>query len=184
MLDQKVIEASLSDVSEIVGICNSRLLAKQRDEERRDAGKKGFLIQELTDKVVQEMILDKENFLVLAAKSGDEVLGYLIACDMKKTDNLFQKEVLELQRAQSLGAKTFYYRQIAKKIGTKNVGEKLVLAMINELKTRSYSSVICKIVHQPFCNLASINFHKKLGFEELISMSDNELTVGIYLKNL
>jgi predicted GNAT superfamily acetyltransferase len=56
--------------------------------------------------------------------------------------------------------------------------------MFDEARSRGYEKVVCKIIHQPFLNQASISFHEKFGFEKISEITNQWVTAGIYLKNL
>ena len=175
-----VAHATYEDVPTMIAICKSHLVSNKSEDEKNDMGSGGFLIKKLTPKDLKEMIDDQENFRTIVLKNGDEVLGYLIACDIKKTEISFQRKISELK----ISGKTFYYKQIAKKIGEKNVGKQLAEDMFGWLKEKKYELVICKIAHQPFRNFTSISFHKKLGFKEIGSIKNDKITLGIYSKIL
>jgi len=89
--------------------------------------------------------------------------------------------LLELKKSEK---KIFYYSQIAKKPNSKNVGKQLALAMIDEIKKRGYHYVVCKIVHEPIKNEASITFHEKLGFKCIEEIDQENYLCGIYLKKI
>ncbi len=177
-----IFEANQGDIEQMIEICAQNLIETNRQKfSSQDFSKKGFLVRRLTFENAKIMIDDKENYFVCVAKNGDEVLGYLIACDIKKLEFSFPPEVLNQL---SIGQKTkiFYHKQIVKKAGVKKVGEKLLLAMFEESNRRGYKKIICRIVQRPFFNQASISFHEKFGFNKIGEMSEYEIDLGIYLK--
>lgn len=174
--------ANYEDVSQIVEICAQNLVENNHEDFASGAlSQRGFLIKKLDEKGVKMMIDDKSNFFVLVLKSGDEVLGYLSACDISKTEKSFQKKVSQLEEINSK-ERVLYYKQIAKRPLEKKVGSKLILALFAEAKKRGYEFIVCKIVHKPCKNMASIGFHKKFGFQEISSVVENDVELGIYLK--
>ena len=66
--------------------------------------------------------------------------------------------------------KLFYHKQIVKNPDAKNIGKKLLFAMFDEAKKRGYLHVVCRIVHAPFFNQASVSFHERFGFKEVGKM--------------
>lgn len=173
--------AELIDINCMIAICEENLVENNRDKMTSDDfSKKGFVFLKLTAADAKSMIEDQKNFLTLVLKDGDEVLGYLIAHDVSKSEIEFQKKILQIEELKN--HKIFYHRQIAKKSGVKNVGQKLLFTMFDEARFRGYSCIVCKIVHQPFYNQASISFHKKFGFKQISEIKTNDRNAGIYLK--
>ena len=170
------------DIEKMMEICEENLLENNREKfSANDFSNKGFLLTRLTSQNVQEMIDDKKNYVVLVAKDGDKIMGYLIACDIEKVDYELREKIKELK---NFRGKVFYHKQIVKKLGVKQVGEKLLLSMLDEVNNRGYSHVVCRIVHEPFYNQASISFHQKFGFSQVGLYKKNEVLTGIYLKDL
>jgi ribosomal protein S18 acetylase RimI-like enzyme len=183
-MTDKIMTASHADIAQMVAICESNLMVNNREKfSDEDFSKRGFLIKPLQESVAKNMITDQGNFVTLVLKNGDEVLGYLLGHDISKTDKIFIDEVLHLLQPQE-NEKIFYHYQIAKKPGSKNVGEKLLLAMVYEIKKRGYSKLVCKIVQRPFPNEKSINFHEKLGFKQIGEIENNKIILGIYQKQI
>jgi L-amino acid N-acyltransferase YncA len=177
-----ITQATNEDINQMIEICAQNLVETNRQKfGRDDFAKKGFLLSRLTFENAKKMIDDEENYFVCVAKNGDEVLGYLIACDLEKSEINFSAEILNQICAAKKG-KIFYHKQIAKKLGSKNVGEKLLLAMFDEARRRAYAQIICRIVHRPFLNQASIFFHQKFGFKQVEKMLEGENELGIYQK--
>lgn len=181
----KIKHATHDDINLMIAICEENLVANNREKfSADDFSKKGFLVRKLTFLDAKEMIDDQKNFLCLILKNGDEALGYLTGCDIKKTPDNFQEIVLHAEELKEAKGKIFYHRQIAKKAGGKNIGKELLLAMLDEAKSRGYRHVVCKIVHQPFYNEASIGFHEKFGFKKISSIAEDGMVLGIYLKTI
>ena len=181
-LEIKVKAAEIRDIPEMVAINAAHLMANKSEKSRLNQS--GFLIVKLTADDVERMILDEENFVVLVLKKKEEVLGYLIACTIANTENFFQEALAKIPELQNSQTKPFYYKQIAKKIGEAGVGKSLLLALENEARKRGYSHLVCRIVHQPILNEASISFHQKSGFKLVSTFSEEQITAGIYLKAL
>ena len=167
----------------MINICAQNLVENNRGRfDANDFAAKGFLIRKLTKEDVREMLADQENHFACVAKNGEEVLGYLTGCDVSKTEIDFFKHAPELEKLKN--QKIFYHKQIVKKPDAKNIGSKLLFAMFDEAKRRNYLHVVCRIVHKPFFNQASVSFHEKFGFKEIGAMEENGLQLGIYLKDL
>jgi predicted GNAT superfamily acetyltransferase len=176
-------DVKAADIAQMIDICAQNLI-ENNDKKFTAAefSQKGFLVKKLTKEDVEEILQDQKNQFVCVAKEGEEVLGYLIGCDVSKTKINFLKYWPDFKKSEK--GKFFYHKQIVKKPEAKNVGKKLLLAMFDEAKIRSYSQVICRIVHKPFFNQASINFHQKFGFNQVTTMEESGMMLGIYQKNL
>ena len=176
--------ATSQDIGEMVAICATQLVANREGDNAQNMGKSGFLIVELTKDQAKDIINDSKDSLALILKRDDEILGYLTAFDIKKTEDEFRQKVFSVPQLQKFGKKIFYYNQIAKKPNSKNVGKKLTLAMVDEAKKRGNSCIICKIGHKPFRNEASIAFHEKLGFKCIEEIDKGGYLCGIYWKEV
>ncbi|MDX2082993.1 MAG: hypothetical protein SFV53_03290 [Rickettsiales bacterium] len=180
-------KAKHSDIDQMIEICEQNLVENNLTKfSAEDFSKKGFLLTRLTSENAKKMIDDRKDFVVLVAENKKEnsyeILGYLIGCDIKKSQIDFPSETIAKKNLAA--AKTFYHKQIVKKTATKNIGKKLLSAMIEMVKDKKYQQIICRIVHQPFKNEASIIFHEKFDFTKIGKMSHAKITFGIYLKNL
>lgn len=181
--------AEYSDIEQVIAVCSENLVSVNREKfSDEDFSKRGFLIRKMTPEEAKEMIDDQENHFLHVAKNGDEILGYLSGCDLKKTPLDLQEKVFKAQELQDYiaknGEKVFYHKQIAKRVNAKNVGKKLLFSMFAEAKNRGYGYVVCRIVYQPFYNEISIAFHEKFGFKKIGEMEDNGAQLGVYLKDL
>jgi len=180
-MTQTTAPAIHADITQMIAVCAQNLIENNREKlSADDFSKKGFLVRKLTKEDVEEMLADQKNHFACVVKEGEKVLGYLTGCDAAKSGIDFSKHAPDLQKI----TKLFYHKQIVKVLEAKNVGTKLLFTMFNEAKSRGYSHVICRIVHKPFFNQASISFHEKFGFKEIGAMEENGLTLGIYLLNL
>lgn len=179
----QVFPAQHSDIKQMIEVSGKVLVKTNREKfTAEDFAKQGFLIVQLTEEVARKFIDNSQSHFACVAKEGEEVVGYLTSCDVKESGIIFPEEMAEFKRIKD--QKIFYHKQIARKPGMKNVGQKLLLAMFDEVKSRGYSHVLCRIVHTPFFNEVSINFHKKFGFREIGLMEDDGATLGVYLKEL
>lgn len=179
----KVFPAKYSDIAQMIKVSGEVLVktnrAKFSDE---DFAKQGFLIVQLTEEVARKFIDNSQNHFACVAKEGEDVLGYLTSCDVKESGIIFSEEMPEFKQIKD--QKIFYHKQIARRPGTKNIGQKLLLAMFDEVKKRGYSHILCRIVHAPFYNEVSVVFHQKFGFRKIGEMEDNGAMLGVYLKEL
>jgi predicted GNAT superfamily acetyltransferase len=172
--------AIYKDVAVMKEICEENLLDLNCEKTMlKDFANRGFLMSRMDEKYTQNMIVDEKNYIVLVAESGGEIMGYLTACDISKIANEFKNEIEQLENHRIL-----YYKQIAKKSGLKGVGKALILELFDEAKCRNYTSILCKIVHEPLHNRASDAFHGKYGFKQLRVAQEEGRMVGIYLKKL
>lgn len=180
----KIMIANHVDIEQMVAICEANLVKNNREKfTDKDFSRRGFLINSLNAENTKKMIDDQKDCVTFVFKDGDEVLGYLLGHDLTQTEKNFADEVLRLLKPQE-NEKVFYHYQIAKKPGAKNVGEKLVEAMVDEINKRSYSKLVCKIVLQPFRNEKSINFHEKIGFKQIGQFQNADTIAGIFQKFL
>lgn len=170
--------ATLQDAEKMVGICEENLVENKQEN---NLSQSGFLVTRLTSEVARKMIADEKNHLALILQEGDQAMGYLTGCDISEMDLAFQNHVKNFLQLKN-SSRIFYHKQIAKKINAKKVGEKLLLAMFDEARKRGYREIICKIVHEPFFNQASVSFHQKFGFNEIGKIEENGRVLGIYLK--
>jgi len=183
-LFEKVRLATSHDIEDISVICSNQLIKNRKGQDQKTLEESGFLLGEYSKEKWQETISDNENCLTLVLEKREGVVGYLTGCDIIKTESELQEKVSLLLGLEDLERQVFYYSQIAKKQTISNVGKPLVLAMIDEIAKRKFSFVICKIIHGPIKNYASIAFHEKLGFKYIGEMYQEGYLRGIYLKKL
>ncbi len=171
------------EISQMIEICAQNLVENNRDKmSSNDFSNQGFLIRKLTKEDVKKMLSNQVKHLVFVAKEGENIQGYLTGCDVIESGFDFDLYVPSLNKI--AGGKFFYHKQIVKRFEAKNIGSKLLFSMFDEAKSRGYSHVICRIVHQPFLNQISISFHEKYGFKQVGEMFENNNVLGIYLKKL
>ena len=170
-------------INQMMDVCARNLVKNNRDKySDEDFSKKGFLIVQLTEEIAKKFIEEKENHFACVAIDGEEVAGYLVGCDIKKSGIDLFSNVPELKKFQH--ENFFYHKQIVKNPEAKNVGTKLLLTLFDEMKNRGYQHIFCRIVLEPFYNEISISFHKKFGFKEVGVMQEDGAKLGIYLKTL
>jgi len=177
-------KAKYEDIAKITEICRLNLVGTNKENfSADDFSKRGFLVTAISEDLVKEMIDDHKNHLVFIAQENEEIIGYLTACNIEIMPDDFLPSFKE-----TLHKKTIYYKQIAKKPGTQNVGDGLLNLFIKEAQENGYEQIICHIVHQPFFNQKSITFHEKYNFrnigETIQNKSLGETTLGIYLRKL
>ena len=84
--------------------------------------------------------------------------------------------------------KVLYFRHVAVKKFPENkgIGARLEYKVFFEAKQKGYKEIIGEALEYPIENKASLDFHKKIGFEKIgtIKESDNKLIWGLYKKDL
>lgn len=182
--------ASVDDIQGITLVQKENLLLPTKKISEKELEKRGFLIHEVSTKELEKLILDRENGLVLVAKEGDEIKGYVLAYDLKLWKNLKPKweetvKVSENTKQILDEEKILYLRHIARKMKAEGTGSKLMRTLINEAGLRKYHSVIAEILEKPITNRVSVDFHKQFGFEEIGRVEENKnLVWNLFLKNI
>ena len=185
----KVRSATTNDIAEIIVICQQNL-AKNKDQSQ--LSKTGFLFGELTFDALEKEIKNPQDFIILVCVEDKKIIGYLTAqviTEVAKVAKVAKVEIDFYQKVKELlgeipDKEILYYKQIAKKIGEKNVGSKLLTELCKTASEKGYSHLVCKIIHQPFFNQNSIDFHQKNGFQQIGLRKANGNLAGIYLKKL
>ncbi len=175
-----------SDIEEILAILKSRLVDVNDPKIfNSELENKGFLIGNVERDELEKLILDQKNNLILVAKEGDEVLGYLIAQRLSEIVDSKKAVVscLKLHKIDDL-QKVIYYRQIATKPQSKNIGSLLLEELLKKAKEIDCEYVVCRIVGEPVNNQKSISFHKKFGFKQIGEDAIGRVKLGVYLYNL
>ncbi|MES2677982.1 MAG: GNAT family N-acetyltransferase [Pseudomonadota bacterium] len=169
---RKILQENLVDIDD------SRILSERKNN--------GFLVRNISEKEIEELILDEKNHLVLVAEKDGEVLGYLIASRFTYLPENLQNGVLSCLQMKKITdfEQIIYHRQIAVKSGFKGIGGVLLAEFLTQAKLKGFKNVLCRIVHQPIHNQRSILFHQKFGFGFLGEIGENNLIAGLYLKNL
>lgn len=182
--------ASVDDIQGITLVQKENLLLPTKKISEKELEKRGFLIHEVSTKELEKLILDRENGLVLVAKEGDEIKGYVLAYDLKLWKKLKPKweetvKVSENTKQILDEEKILYLRHIARKMKAEGTGSKLMKTLINEARLRKYHSVIAEILEKPITNRVSVDFHKQFGFEEIGRVEENKnLVWNLFLKNI
>ncbi len=189
-----ILSASPEDIQGILLVQKENLLSltekKPERLEKKRLEKKGFLIHEVSAEELNKLISDKENSLVLVAKEGDEIRGYVLSYDLELWKSIKPQweetvKISESKRKFLNEEKILYLRHIAREAKAKGTGAKLMRALINEARLRKYYAIIAEILEKPITNQVSIEFHKRFGFEEIGKVEEgNNLTWGLFLKNL
>lgn len=144
----------------------------------------GFLIRNISSEQIEELIADQKNNLVLTAKENEEILGYIISSKFSSAQKQYTKAMLPYLEQRKINPDlTLYYRQIAVKLGTQNIGKSLVSELLDRAKNVGYEHIICKIIHEPLKNHKSIAFHTKFGFNFIDELKE-DVVAGLYLCDL
>ncbi len=176
-------QAEAKDVAQIIEICRLNLVGTNIDNfSNSDFSNRGFLVTQIDETLLSKMIAN-ESYVVLVAQAEEEIVGYLSACNLEVAREEFAEKFSEL-----FSKKTLYYKQIAKRPGSANVGEKLLNFLCDYAQKSTYKQIVCNIVHAPFLNQKSISFHQKHKFykigETLQNKSVGAAILGVYLKEI
>ena len=88
-------------INQMMDVCARNLVKNNRDKySDEDFSKKGFLIVQLTEEIAKKFIEEKENHFACVAIDGEEVAGYLVGCDIKKSGIDLFSNVPELKKFQ------------------------------------------------------------------------------------
>lgn len=177
--------AELANIPGIIAVLEQNLIANRIADV--DLEKTGFLVHGFTSDEAKEIITDKTNYVAFVALEDEEIVGYTMGCNIKQLQPKIQTKFAAISQELNYllsREKIFYYRHIAKKPTTKQVGQELLQSLLAEVKHQNYHSVICQIVQKPLKNAASLAFHARFGFECMGMVQDEKYSLGVYLKLL
>lgn len=180
-------KAENKDISGIMSVLEQNLIANKTIKKPENLEQTGFLINSFSPDDARSAITDEDNFIFLVSTENDDVIGYVVGCDVKKLNPIFQEELSSVSaevRNMIASEKILYHRQIAKKIDKSNVGGGLLLQLIENSKRAGYNYIICIIAEKPIQNKASKNFHQKNGFICVGFIQGIDKTSGVYLKKI
>lgn len=185
---QQVNFATEADLEGMLQVLKANLISNKKFNQinKNKVEASGFLIGPFTADEILYHLQENKSSIILTLKEEERVVGYLISYALDQVnENLFEEfnSFSEISVVADK-SKILYYRQIAKLPGKENVGKQLANKMLEEAKKLGYKMVVCRIVHEPFYNKVSTNFHQNLGFNLLGTVKNNNITLGVYLKNL
>lgn len=178
--------AQLEDIPGIMFILENNLI-EHKQLTPKNLEQTGFLINGFTSDEAKAAILDTDNFIYLVSIEHNDVVGYTIACDIKKLKSTFQEALALVSFNLSdiiYSNKTLYLRHIAKQTNKKGVGQELLQALMKHAKTLGNEYIICQIAEKPIQNKRSKAFHEKFGFICVGYNQNGEEIAGVYLLNL
>lgn len=166
--------AENKDISGIMEVLESNLIANRKSIKKDILEQSGFLIHGFTAEEMQKFMADEGNYICLVSREQDVVIGYIIACDLRMVEaGLYEK----LNRSPE---KTLYYKHIAKLPNKKNVADKLLQFLVDEAKRRGYKKIVCLISEDPLENKPSKLFHEKFGFVKKGRITDEDLILSVW----
>ncbi len=176
-------QAEEKDMAQIIEICRLNLVGTNINNfSNSDFSNRGFLVTQIDEISINKMLADPSH-IVLVAQNEEKIVGYLTACDLEIAREEFAQNFSEL-----FGKKTLYYKQIAKRPGSANIGEKLLNFLCDYAQKSNYKQIVCNIVQAPFFNQKSISFHQKNRFhkigESLQNKSVGATILGVYLRKI
>ncbi len=186
---QEVYFASKSDLAGMLEVLKANLISNKKihhlNKNKIEAS--GFLIGPFTADEIVTHLEENQNPIILTVKEEERVVGYLISYALNQVNEKLYQEFTDFPEINNIEdkSKILYYRQIAKLPGKENIGTKLIEKMLSEAKKLGYKMIVCRIVHEPFCNKISIGFHAKFGFKLLGEVqNNNNIKLGIYFNKL
>jgi hypothetical protein len=186
-MNRQIKFAKIKNIPGIINVLQKNLIANQKSLSNEILEEKGFLIHGFTSEDIKASIADKKHSIVSVSIEENEVIGYIIGCNITQLNAEFQKKLSAISNKMDdliSSKKTLYYRQIAKLPEKTNAGTGLFQFLLDTATNQGYQYIICQIAHAPLKNKPSIEFHKKFGFDCVGSNQDKEVTLGIYLKQL
>lgn len=176
--------ASIDDIPGIIAVLEENLLINKDKSAIGHLEKSGFLVVRHSQEALRNWIEDKKNQIVLVCKEDQEVVGYILGCDLTAHALKMQAKVAEFQllRDISMTHPVLYHKQIAIQSNRKGVGAKLLQAFFALAATKGYHHIVAFIVHEPVLNKVSVEFHQKHGFEYIGLVQIDDMKAGAYLK--
>ena len=180
--------AGEADLDGMLAVLKKNLIAdkKLHEIDKNNVEANGFLVGPFTAEEISNHLAATEKHVILVLIEEERVIGYLISYDLQQVDKTMYEEFVSFPEIDAFKdkKKILYYRQIAKLPGKANVGSTLLKKMLEEAKSMGYEAVVCRIVHQPLRNKISIGFHEDFGFKCLGMVKNDEITLGVYFKEL
>jgi L-amino acid N-acyltransferase YncA len=177
--------AEEGDISGILSIQNSFLLSNN-DETLEN---RGFLVYPITQGGLKEVILNK-NDLLLVALNEKEIIGYALLYGLdewKKFKPSWNRQILIDNQIKEVLSKnkTLYFRHIARKEGYPSLGKQLEEKAYVLARNTGYKFVIGEILEKPYSNKISKKVHEARGYKRIgeVKYPDGKLW-GIYKKDL
>ncbi len=162
-MNEKIIKARTSDIDAIKTLSNQYQFSKLSNLEKKTHG---FLVSDFNESSYLYFIDKAEFFFVLLVNDTTE--GFILAyTDKFMDDNEYLKsKIIKVNRP------FIIIKQICidKANLKRGYGKKMYNTLFHKVKNLP---IVVAIVIEPY-NLASIEFHKKLGFRELFQFKPND----------
>jgi hypothetical protein len=176
--------ALVTDVPGIIAILNQNLTnieTASSDSLERE----GFLVYGFTPEELTLTIQDPHN-LVLVMIRDEQIIGYVLSYELASLNPEWIDHCSASTEIKALlmNSRVLYHRHIAKLKNIKNIGKALLQGLIDEASVQGYEHIVCQIVHSPIMNQVSVNLHQGFGFKLIGLVDEDNLTLGIYLKDL
>lgn len=186
-MNQRIIRfADTKDITQILNVHDQNLLANKIQPKKEILESTGFLVHHFTTNELKICIEDPRNHLVFVMTEDANVIGYQLSYDLKhlNPDWIYSEAISDSTRKLLANEKVLYHRHIAKQLDKQGVGKHLLAALEKEALKRQYEYIVCHIVHKPFRNIPSISLHEQAGYTRRDFLPDDDIDVGIYLKQL
>lgn len=145
---KQVRKAEVNDISGVISVLEQNLIANKATQKPEILEQTGFLINSFSFDDAKSAIEDKDNFIFLVSTNNNEIIGYTIACDVKKLNPVFQEDLssvsAEIKNIIS-SEKKLYLRHIAKKVGESGIGKGLLQQLVDHSIHAGYRYIICVI---------------------------------------
>ncbi len=173
-----------ADIPGILAVLEKNLLVNQDQSAVSALEQGGFLIMRHSTADLRSWIEDKKNHIVLVCKQGQEILGYVMACDWQALSAELRNKLEKLDSVKNIleAGPLLYHKQIAIHPGRKGLGGQLLRRLFESASEKGYHQLVCIIVQEPVFNQVSHAFHQKHGFKCIGHIQVDEMKDGVYIK--
>lgn len=151
----------------------------------------GFLIERINKSDFQDAINTSSELVCRISESQRSVLAYLFAFHLdillkKKPEWPLWLEGVSIEDLQFQNTKILYIKHIARKAGNPKAAIELSKDIYIWAASHGYTEIIGEILLSPFNNLASRQFHTRIGYQQIgiVNEKDKGLQWSLMSKKL